>query len=453
MGLHCDHAAPALGTASARESGLQNAGERKLNPVEPHAWDTEFKPGFRLQAERVVSRFAAMAMRRASMKRCGPCVSSGHIRELGTGRRRICVVTGTRAEYGLLYWLMREIAEDPDLTLQIVATAMHLEPAFGHTVDLIRSDGLTVDAEVPMELQRDDAVAIARSTGRGVTGLADAFERLQPDIVVLLGDRFETLAAATAAALMRIPVAHIHGGEISEGAIDDAMRHAITKLSHLHFVAAEEFRRRVIQMGEAPERVFAVGAPGLDNLVRRALPDRRAIAERIGLGLDRPLFLVTYHPATLDESDPVTVLEELLAALDRFPDAALVFTKANADAGGRAINARLESYVAAHQIGPCWSLRSAASFYLAALKEAAVVIGNSSSGIIEAPAAGTPTVNIGIRQHGRPQSASIVNSADKRDAIETAIRRALEPAMIEVLASQSPAYGRAGKRRGESSSI
>ena len=155
--------------------------------------------------------------------------------------RRICIVTGTRAEYGLLYWLMREIADAKDLTLQIVATAMHLEPAFGHTVDQIRKDGFTVDAEVPMDLARDDAASIARATGRGVTGLADAFERLKPDIVVLLGDRFETLAAATAAALMRIPVAHIHGGEISEGAIDDAMRHAITKLSHLHFVAAERF--------------------------------------------------------------------------------------------------------------------------------------------------------------------------------------------------------------------
>lgn len=358
--------------------------------------------------------------------------------------RRICIVTGTRAEYGLLYWLMREIAGDKDLTLQIVATAMHLEPAFGHTVDQIRNDGFVVDAEVPMDLKRDDAVAIARATGRGVIGLADAFERLQPDIVVLLGDRFETLAAATAAALMRIPVAHIHGGEISEGAIDDAMRHAITKLSHLHFVAADVFRSRVIQMGEAPERVFTVGAPGLDHLVRRALPDRRAVAERVGLALDRPLFLVTYHPATLGESDPVTALDELLAALDRFPEAAIVFTKANADAGGRAINARLESWVSAHPDRSTLVASLGSDFYLAALREAAVVIGNSSSGIIEAPAAGTPTVNIGVRQDGRPQSASIVNSADKRDAIETAIRRALEPAMREVLKSQSPAYGRAG---------
>lgn len=358
--------------------------------------------------------------------------------------RRICIVTGTRAEYGLLYWLMREIAEAEDLTLQIVATAMHLEAAFGHTVDQIRADGFTIAAEVPMGLSQDDAASIARATGRGLSGLADAFERLKPDIVVLLGDRFETLAAATAAALMRIPVAHIHGGEISEGAIDDAMRHAITKLSHLHFVAAEEFRRRVVQMGEAPERVFTVGAPGLDHLALRKLPDRAAVAERVGLPLDRPLFLVTYHPATLGEADPVADLEELLAALDRFGDAAVIFTKANADAGGRAINARLESWVAANRGRSVLVASLGSDFYLAALKQAAAVIGNSSSGLIEAPAAGTPTVNVGVRQDGRPRSASIIDCADKRDAIATAIRQALQPGMQQVLASQTPAYGKAG---------
>lgn len=358
--------------------------------------------------------------------------------------RRICTVTGTRAEYGLLYWLMREIADSADLTLQIVATAMHLEAAFGHTVDQIRKDGFTVDADVPMDLSSDDPAAIARATGRGLIGLADAFERLKPDIVVLLGDRFETLAAATAAALMRIPVAHIHGGEISEGAIDDAMRHAITKLSHLHFVAAEQFRGRVIQMGEAPERVFTVGAPGLDHFARRALPDRAAVAERVGLVLDGPLLLVTYHPATLGKSDPEADLEELLAALDRFKDTAIVFTKANADAGGRAINAQLESWVAANRGRAVLVASLGSDFYLAALKEAVAVIGNSSSGLIEAPAAGTPTVNIGVRQDGRPRSASVIDCADRRDAIEVAIRRALEPAMQEVLASQTPAYGRPG---------
>ena len=358
--------------------------------------------------------------------------------------RRICIVTGTRAEYGLMYWLMREIADSADLTLQIVATAMHLEPAFGRTVDQIRKDGFTVDVEVPMDLTRDDDADMARATGRGLIGLADAFESLAPDIVVLLGDRFETLAAATAAALMRIPVAHIHGGEISEGAIDDSMRHAITKLSHLHFVAAEEFRRRVVQMGEAPERVFTVGAPGLDHLVRRSLPDRAAIAERVGLALDRPLLLVTYHPATLGENDPLADLEELLAALDRFTDAAIVFTKSNADAGGRAINARLDSWVSANPDRAVLVASLGSDFYFAALKEAAAVIGNSSSGLIEAPAAGAPTVNIGVRQDGRARSASVIDCADQRDAIEAAVRRALEPSMREVLATQTPAYGRAG---------
>ena len=359
--------------------------------------------------------------------------------------RRICIVTGTRAEYGLLYWLMREIAESDDVTLQVVATAMHLEPAFGHTVDQIRKDGFKVDAEVPMGLSEDEPVAIARATGRGVTGLADALAKLAPDIVVLLGDRSETLAAATAATVLRIPIAHIHGGEISEGAIDDAMRHAITKLSHVHFCAADEFRRRVIQMGEAPEQVHAFGAPGLDHLSRQSLPDRAAVAERIGLSLDRPLFLVTYHPATLGEADPVTGLEELLAAFDRFADAAILFTKANADAGGRAINARLEGYVA-DKTGRAVLMSSLGSdFYLAALKEAAVVVGNSSSGIIEAPAAGTPTVNVGVRQDGRLRSASIIDAPEQRDAIEAALRRALEPAMRDVLATQTPAYGRAGQ--------
>jgi UDP-hydrolysing UDP-N-acetyl-D-glucosamine 2-epimerase len=243
---------------------------------------------------------------------------------------------------------------------------------------------------------------------------------------------------------MRSPIAHIHGGEISEGAIDDAMRHAITKLSHLHFVAAEAFRGRVIQMGEAPEHVFTVGAPGLDHLARRTLPDRAAVAERVGRPLDQPLFLVTYHPATLGEGDPAADLEELLAALDRFTDAVVVFTKANADAGGRAINARLEAYVAANAGRAVLVASLGSDFYFGALKEAAVVIGNSSSGLIEAPAAGTPTVNIGIRQDGRPRSASVVDCVDRRDAIEAAIRRALEPAMQQILASQTPAYGRAG---------
>jgi UDP-hydrolysing UDP-N-acetyl-D-glucosamine 2-epimerase len=356
--------------------------------------------------------------------------------------RRICVVTGTRAEYGLLYWLMRAIKDAPDLTLQIVATAMHLEHAFGHTVDLIRADGFAVDAEVPMHLSSDRAAGIARSTGIGLSGLAETFERLAPHIVVLLGDRFETLAAAAAAALMRIPVAHIHGGEISEGALDDALRHAVTKLAHLHFVATDEFRRRVIQLGEAPKRVFVVGAPGLDNLVRMDLPDRAAVARHVGISLDRPLFLITYHPATLDDADPASGVEELLAALAHFPEAALVFTSANADSGGRAINRRLESFAMAHAGRAVLVSSLGQQLYLAALQQADVVIGNSSSGIIEAPAANIPTVNVGIRQKGRPRAASIIDCDEQRDAIAAAIRQARDPAMRSVMARGDPPYGR-----------
>jgi UDP-hydrolysing UDP-N-acetyl-D-glucosamine 2-epimerase len=295
-----------------------------------------------------------------------------------------------------------------------------------------------------MQLTSDEAVDIAKSTGMAVGGLAEAFKRLRCDIVVLLGDRFETLAAASAAALMRIPIAHIHGGEISEGAFDDAFRHAITKLSHLHFVAAEPFRARVIQMGEAPDRVFTVGAPGLDNLVRLQLPARAELARRLGLDLDRPMFLVTYHPATLDDTDPSSAVGELTAALDRFPDAAIVFTKANADPGGRAINARFEAYVARHPARSVLIASLGQQFYLAALKEAAVAIGNSSSGLIEAPAAGTPTVNLGIRQKGRPRAASVIDCDEERDAVERAIRRALHPGMRAIIEGDDPPYGRPG---------
>jgi UDP-hydrolysing UDP-N-acetyl-D-glucosamine 2-epimerase len=361
--------------------------------------------------------------------------------------RRICVVSGSRAEYGLLYWLMREIEQAGDLDLQLVITAMHLEDAFGRTVDYIRREGLRIDAEVPMQLTSDAPVAIAKSTGLGTAGLAEAFDRLRPDIVVLLGDRFETLAAATAASLLRIPVAHIHGGEISEGAIDDAFRHAITKLSHLHFVAAEPFRQRVIQMGEDPARVFTVGTPGLDNFLRLELPDRATLAQRLGIALDRQMFLVTYHPASL-EGDPLPALEELLAALDRFPDASLVFTKANADAGGRAINDRLERYVMSRPDRAVLVASLGQSCYLAALKEAAVVVGNSSSGLIEAPAAGTPTVNLGARQQGRARASSVIDCAERRDDIADVIRKALDPAMRAVAAKDDPPYGRPGDAAG-----
>jgi len=340
---------------------------------------------------------------------------------------KICVMTGTRAEYGLFYWLLRDLAEAPDLELQLVVSGTHLADEFGHTIDFIRDDGFRIDAEVPYILPGDDNAAMGRSMGQAVLGFVDAFDKLVPDILVLLGDRFEVLSAAAAATALRIPIAHIHGGEITEGAIDDAFRHAVTKMSHLHFVAAPEYATRVIQLGEAPERVYTVGSLGIDNLSRLKLPELTNIEQFNGLDLSRGYFLVTYHPATLEDSDPVLGLEELFAALEHFSDYKLIVSMGNADPGARAINTRLKQFAASapERIRLCDSLGQAS--YLATLKEAAAVLGNSSSGIIEAPSVGVPTVNIGTRQAGRLRASSIIDCAPDRIVIAEAIEKAISP--------------------------
>jgi UDP-N-acetylglucosamine 2-epimerase (non-hydrolysing)/GDP/UDP-N,N'-diacetylbacillosamine 2-epimerase (hydrolysing) len=260
-------------------------------------------------------------------------------------RRKICVVTGSRAEYGLLYWLLREIAEDPGLQLQLVATGMHLSPEFGLTYRQIEADGFVIDAKVESLLSSDTPSGIAKSMGLGLIGFADAFERLRPDVVVVLGDRYEILAAAQAALVARIPIAHIHGGELSEGAFDESIRHALTKLAHWHFVAAEPYRKHVVQLGEAPERVFNTGAPGLDHLDRLNWLSRSELETALTLPLRHPLFLVTYHPVTLDPRNGAAAMEALCEALSRFPEATVVFTYPNADIGGRALIADRKSVV------------------------------------------------------------------------------------------------------------
>lgn len=342
-------------------------------------------------------------------------------------KRKLCVVTGTRAEYGLLYWLLREIEADEALDLQLAVTGMHLSPEFGMTVEAIEADGFAVDARVEMLLSSDTPVGIAKSIGLGVIGFADAFARLRPDLVVVLGDRFEILAAAQAALVAKIPIAHIHGGEATKGLIDDPIRHAVTKMAHFHFVAAEPFRRRVIQLGEHPDRVHLVGAPGLDHLRRSALLDREALEASLGFELRTPTLLATYHPVTLDTGDPSQPMRELLAALDERPDALVIFTKANADTDGRVINEMIDAYAAEHpeRVKAFTSLGQ--QRYLSALHQVDAVVGNSSSGIIEAPAAGVPTVNIGDRQGGRLRAASVVDCAADRDAIGVALRKALDP--------------------------
>ena len=355
--------------------------------------------------------------------------------------RKICVVTGTRAEYGLLFWLMKEIQADPDLELQIVVTGMHLSPEFGLTYKAIEADGFSIDAKVEMLLSSDSHVGISKSLGLGVIGFAEAFDRLSPDILVLLGDRYEILAAAQSALVARIPVAHLHGGETTEGAIDEAMRHAITKMSHLHFVAAEPYRRRVIQLGEHPRSVHNVGAPGLDNIRRMQLLDRAQFEQSIAFGLGRINLLVTYHPETLGNSSPRQSMEALLEALDHFHDARIIFTKPNADTDGRIISRLIDEYAQQHADRVVVFSSMGQIRYLSALQHVDAVIGNSSSGIIEAPACKVASVNIGGRQAGRLKAASIIDCDETAESIIAAIDRALSPGFRDIVRGVESLYG------------
>jgi len=360
-------------------------------------------------------------------------------------RRKICVVTGTRAEYGLLYWLMKEIEADPELQLQIVATGMHLSPEFGLTYRQIEADGFTIDAKVEMLLSSDTPVGIAKSMGLGVIGFADALDGLKPDILVLLGDRFEILSAAQAAMVARIPIAHIHGGEATEGLIDEAIRHAVTKMAHLHFTAAEPYRKRVIQLGESPERVFDTGAIGLDNLLRLKLLSRQELEQSLDLKLEHvPVILCTYHPVTLGEDDAGHALKELFKALDRFPDTKVVFTKGNADTGGRIINRMIDDYASANPGRVAAYVSLGQLRYLSLLRESDLVLGNSSSGIVEAPTARTPTVNIGDRQRGRLKAPSVIDCGESADAIAAAIEKALSPEFRRIAAEGKTYFGDGG---------
>ena len=358
--------------------------------------------------------------------------------------RTICVVTGTRADYGLLYPLLAEIRSDPGLRLQIIATGMHLSADFGLTYREIESDGFAIDEKVDLRLSSDTPTGIAASIGFGVQGVAAGLDRLRPALLVGLGDRFELLAAVTAAAVSRIPVAHIHGGESSEGAYDELFRHAVTKMSHLHFAAAEMYRRRIIRMGEAPERVFNVGALGIDNILQTRPIAPADLAADLGVSLAGPTFLVTYHPATLESEPPENSFRELLAALEGRPDAMVIFTKPNADLDGRVIGRMVDEFVAAHP-------RRSAAFtslgrirYLSLLRLVDAVIGNSSSGIIEAPAVHTPAINIGDRQQGRARAASVIDCRARRDDITAAIARLDDPDFRRAVAQAANPYGQGG---------
>jgi UDP-hydrolysing UDP-N-acetyl-D-glucosamine 2-epimerase len=336
---------------------------------------------------------------------------------------------------------MKEVRNDPELELQIIVTGMHLSLEFGLTYQKIEADGFLIDEKVEMLLSSDTPIGITKSVGLGVIGFADVLERLKPDILVVLGDRFEILAAAQAAMIARIPIAHIHGGETTEGAIDESIRHAITKMSHFHFTAAEPYRRRVIQLGETPERVLNYGAPGLDNLKKMKLLNRTSFEKVIDFQLGKLSFLVTYHPVTLSNAAPEKSFNKLLNAIDQFPEATIIFTKANADTAGRTINHNIDKYVEKNPVRAKVFTSMGQLLYLSAIKNADVIIGNSSSGIVEVPAFHKPTVNIGKRQQGRLRADSIIDCEENEQAIVNAVEKALSPEFKKISRYTQNPYG------------
>ncbi len=354
--------------------------------------------------------------------------------------RTIGVVTVGRSDYGIYLPVLRRIQREDDLHLQLIVSGAHLSPEFGYTVEQIEADGFTVAEQVEMLLSSDSPEGIAKSMGMGIIGFSQVYARARPDILLVLGDRFEMHAAALAALPFKIPVAHIHGGELTQGAIDDALRHSITKLSHLHFVSTQEYAHRVIQMGEEPWRVTVSGAPSLDNLKAVKLLSRAEIEMRFGVHLgEGPFLLVTYHPVTLEFEHTRRHTEELLAALE-MSGLPVIFTMPNADTQGRLIRTLIREYVQAHPNAQAVESLGTQG-YFSLMAQAAAMIGNSSSGIIEAPSFHLPVVNIGERQKGRVRAANVLDAGNDREEILAAIEKALTPAFRQRLAGLKNPYG------------
>lgn len=339
--------------------------------------------------------------------------------------KRIGIMTGTRAEYGLLKPLMQEINKDNDLELYLIVSGMHLSPEFGMTYQEIEEDGFEINAKVEMLLSSDSPAGISKSIGLGVIGFADEFQRADLDMLILLGDRYEALSAAICAMVMRIPIAHLHGGELTEGAIDEGIRHSITKMSYLHFTSTEQYRNRVIQLGENPERVFYVGALGVENIKKINLMTKEELERSIHFEIDENTVVVTYHPVTLENNTVEEQFLNLLEVLDRNPKIRMIFTKANADTNGRIVNELIDKYAAQNSERACAFMSLGQKRYLSALKYCRIVIGNSSSGIIEAPSFGKPIINIGDRQKGRICADSVINCGYTQQEIQQAMETAL----------------------------
>jgi len=357
--------------------------------------------------------------------------------------RKICVATGTRADYGCLRWVMDGIRRTSGLELQIVATGMHLSPEFGLTYREIEQDGFVIDCKIETLLSSDTPTALAKSMGLGLIGFGEALQRLRPDLLLVLGDRFEIFSAAAAATVARIPIGHAHGGETTEGAFDEALRHSITKMSHLHFVAAEEYRQRVIQLGEDPGRVFLVGGLGVDKIKKLNLLGRDSLESALGFKLGDKNLLITFHPVTLENATSAEQMKELLCALETIKDTHLIFTMPNADTGGRALIAMIEQFVANRPTARAYTSLGELR-YLSCIRHVDGVVGNSSSGLTEAPSFGKGTVNIGDRQRGRLKAASVIDCNPDREAIGAALNRLFSPAFRATLTGVRNPYGEGG---------
>lgn len=357
--------------------------------------------------------------------------------------RKICVVTGTRAEYGLLRWVMQGIQEMPDLTLQIIATGMHLSPEFGLTWRDIEADGFRIDRKVEMLLSSDTPVGVTKSLGLGVIGFADALAELKPDLLVVLGDRYEIFAAAAAALIARIPIAHLHGGETTQGAFDEAIRHSITKMAHLHFVAAEEYLQRVIQLGEQPERVFLVGGLGIDNIVKLKLLEREALESALDFKFGEKNLLITFHPVTLEQGTAAAQMGELLAALETLSETHLIFTMPNADTDDRVLFQMIETFVARHPHAKSFTSLGQLR-YLSVIAQVDAVVGNSSSGLAEVPSFRKGTINIGDRQRGRLRADSVIDCPPDRQAIAAALHQLYSSDFQQSLKQVRNPYGEGG---------
>jgi UDP-N-acetylglucosamine 2-epimerase (non-hydrolysing)/GDP/UDP-N,N'-diacetylbacillosamine 2-epimerase (hydrolysing) len=362
--------------------------------------------------------------------------------------RKIAVVTGTRAEYGHLFWIIKGIHESPELELQLVVTGMHLSPEFGMTVKEIENDGFPITERVEMLLSSDTETVIAISMGIGMIGFANVYERLKPDILVVLGDRFEILSAVSASIPFRIPVAHIHGGETTEGVIDEPIRHSISKMSHVHFPTTKKYEKRILQMGEFAGNVFCFGAPGLDNIYNLNLMKKDDLLCNLVLPQDKKIGVVTYHPVTLEKGTSEIQISELLNALKRFTDVFWVFTAPNADTEGRILMKKIDEFVKRYPEKGKLFINLGQVRYLSLLKYVCVMVGNSSSGIIEAPSFKLPVVNVGERQQGRIRAQNVIDIAEcKEHIIFHAIERALSSKFKNFLSGLENPYG-----KGDSSS-